>query len=105
MYRDKNPELVKLREHGRARPHRDRTHYLREKKYGVDGEAFGRMFLEQQGSCKICGEFLKKPHIDHCHTTGKVRGLLCMRCNTGIGMLRESEEIMNRAISYLRETA
>jgi len=55
---------------------------------------------EQKGRCVICQEELPLC-IDHDHETGKVRGLLCRLCNAGIGMLRESPEVLRRAIAYL----
>lgn len=62
-----------------------------------------------KGCCEICGDSLvdsmstKSYHIDHDHRTGEVRGLLCHYCNTGIGLMKEDEEIMLRAITYLKE--
>jgi len=41
--------------------------------------------------------------VDHCHSTGKVRGLLCSNCNRGIGMLQERVDILQNAIDYLKE--
>jgi len=63
-------------------------------------------FLDiQQGCCAICSKDFGETsyHIDHCHTDGSVRGLLCSNCNTGIGLLQEDETIFNNAIQYLRE--
>jgi len=63
------------------------------------------MLLEQQEfSCAICGEKHtegKKLQVDHCHSTGKIRGLLCHRCNKGLGFFRDSADSLNRAIDYL----
>jgi hypothetical protein len=74
-------------------------------KYGVTKEFLIELYQKQEGKCKICGE---KPstqrglHIDHCHTTGSVRGLLCHGCNVGIGAMKENPEILSKAIEYLR---
>jgi len=76
--------------------------------YGLTPEQYDVM-LEAQGSCcAICAA--KKPggrtklfFIDHCHTTGKVRGLLCMRCNTGLGLFLDNPRFLSKAIDYLRE--
>jgi len=74
-------------------------------KYGITPEQFDEMVKAQNGCCKIC----EKPqdrvlHVDHCHETGKIRGLLCSTCNTGIGQFKEDPEIMKKAIEYINET-
>lgn len=59
--------------------------------------------MEQQGCCKICGKPTEKLVVDHKHDeSGKVRGLLCRLCNSGIGHFQENESIMVAAIAYLR---
>ena len=53
--------------------------------------------------CKTHSDLLPRNlAVDHCHTTGKVRGLLCTNCNIGLGMLKDSSEILNLAIKYLK---
>jgi len=59
------------------------------------------MYESQSGKCAICGDAQEMLVVDHDHTTGTVRGLLCHKCNQGIGLLRESKEIMQNAIAYL----
>jgi hypothetical protein len=81
--------------------------------YGITKADYDRMFLEQDGVCAICkqpeiakhgnGE-TKALHIDHCHTNGNVRGLLCTRCNYSIGGFKDSVEILTNAINYLNGT-
>lgn len=62
--------------------------------------------LETRGSrCPICGEIDESPYIDHCHKTGKVRGLLCQRCNTALGFLRDNPRACLRAAIYLQSAA
>lgn len=67
---------------------------------------YNRLVAEQSGRCAICGittqENNKAFAVDHCHTTGKIRGALCNNCNTGIGNFLDSEELLNKAIEYLR---
>ena len=58
--------------------------------------------LNASGVCHICGDPLTTPHVDHCHTTGLVRGILCNNCNTGIGMFRDNPELLRAAIDYLQ---
>ena len=74
------------------------------RKFGISWAEYETMFLLQGGVCAIC----KKPEqqekrlaVDHCHDTGKVRGLLCSMCNTAIGKLNDSVELLQRAIEYL----
>lgn len=75
--------------------------------YGITTEDYNRMLLEQNGVCKICGRTethakKKKFNIDHNHITGKVRGLLCNRCNVGLGKFKDDIEILKKAIGYLQ---
>lgn len=74
--------------------------------YGIDLEEYDRMYAEQKGNCLICGEHYSPGGkgglvIDHCHTNGHVRGLLCMSCNTGIGHLKDDIQRLAKAIDYL----
>jgi len=87
-----------------ARPQLDRW-ASRNYKYGVTKEYLVTLYEKQDGKCAICGEIPKTErglHVDHCHTTGVIRGLLCHGCNTGIGALKEDVEIFSKAIKYLR---
>lgn len=74
-------------------------------KYGVTKEFLVDLHKKQNGRCAICGEIPKTErglHVDHCHETGAVRGLLCHGCNTGLGAFKDSSELFIKAISYLR---
>lgn len=80
-----------------------RTSYY--KRYGIDLHIFERMIDDQDDRCAICREkFLKMPYVDHCHKTGKVRGLLCMKCNTGLGCFGDDSALLSNAMKYLCET-
>ena len=73
-----------------------------QKLLSIDHETFALLLTKQDGRCAICGVRPKrKLHIDHCHSTGRFRGLLCSSCNTGIGLLRDSPAILRSAINYL----
>jgi hypothetical protein len=79
--------------------------------YGVTREQYDAMVEEQGGRCKVCGTDQPSTHprkthwcVDHCHTTGRVRGLLCDNCNRGIGLLKDCPEVLSRAAAYLRGT-
>lgn len=76
------------------------------RKYNLSMDDYNKLLQLQNYSCAICKT--DKPggrgifHIDHNHKTGKVRGLLCHGCNTGIGLLKESIDVLQNAITYLK---
>lgn len=74
--------------------------------YGITPEIYDEMFISQGGSCKICGEHQltqkKRLNVDHCHKTGKVRGLLCHKCNKALGLFKDSSEMLDIASQYLK---
>ena len=71
--------------------------------YGITVEQFKSLLILQNNKCGICEkEFKKIPCIDHNHKTGKIRGVLCSSCNSGLGSLGDSPEIINRAINWLQ---
>jgi hypothetical protein len=63
------------------------------------------MLVMQDSKCAICArhidELPKTLDVDHCHTTGKVRGLLCGKCNMGIGYFQDNTKTINKALAYL----
>lgn len=75
-------------------------------KYKISNNDYNLLFNIQGGKCRICkshqSELPKKLAVDHCHTTGQVRGLLCSRCNLGIGLFKDSIENLTEAINYLK---
>lgn len=79
------------------------ANFLMMKRYGITLEEKARMIEAQGGLCLICE---KKPakHVDHCHETGKVRGILCFSCNRGLGKFEDDPSLMERAITYLAAT-
>lgn len=92
------------RERYRNDPTRD-LNAKRKYRYGVDGEMFGQMLVEQHGLCAICGEppGRNRLHVDHCHESGAVRGLLCARCNQGLGFFRDDPSLLAKAMRYLKK--
>jgi len=82
------------------------AHHLRNR-YGIAPEDRDQMIEDQDGKCKICGDKLdmgKFTHVDHCHVSGKVRGVLCLACNNGIERFKDSVDIMEKAIQYLQQS-
>lgn len=123
-YRARNREKVaaynrewrrKNREHYNAYRNawrkKNRIRYLEQRKwvrlksaYGLSKEEYLELLDRQKGGCAICKT---KPGskllaVDHCHRSGKVRGLLCSNCNTGLGLLGDSKRLLAKALSYLR---
>ncbi len=93
-----------------ANPEKVRGYLL--KKYGITLDEYTRILKSQRYNCAICklketattkaGKTMKLA-IDHCHTSGKIRGLLCSGCNRAIGYLRENPESCIAAAAYLRK--
>lgn len=77
--------------------------YYTKHRYGVDKTEYSALFRIQRGMCAICNKppGKKKLGIDHDHITGKVRGLLCDKCNTGIAFLNEDSSLLVSAAVYL----
>ena len=77
------------------------------KRYGISIEKYEQMLINQNYRCKICGSTdpgHKKKHfsVDHCHKTGKVRGLLCTSCNLALGYLKDDVIILKSCIDYFQ---
>lgn len=94
-------EINKLRKQ-QGKPSRKKTNYNR---YGITMKWYDDAFKIQDGRCAICyGVSDNKKSalcIDHCHTTNKVRGLLCNKCNLGLGHFKDNLDIMKSALLYL----
>ncbi len=100
-YRDRNKERFAEVSRRKQLKHR----------YGITLEEYENMLNKQGGCCAICGSEENNTRgkrrgwnfaVDHCHTTGAVRGLLCNNCNRGLGLLGDTQEGLNRALNYLR---
>lgn len=93
VWNSKNPESLKAsRERAKA------------KSYGLTVQEM-RKLLENK-RCAICNSLFSKTkhkHIDHCHKTGKVRGLLCSNCNHALGKMRDDPILLRNAANYLEE--
>lgn len=70
-------------------------------KYNITTEEYDKMLAEQDYRCAICKGSLEMDRIDHCHKTGKVRGILCNDCNLGLGLFRDNKDYLKSAIEYL----
>lgn len=76
--------------------------------YGILKTDYFELWKKQRSRCAICAvpfhTLIKRPQIDHCHETGKIRGLLCSRCNLGLGNFSDNPKLLQRAIKYLKKT-
>lgn len=71
-------------------------------RHGLTKDQFNQMLENQAHKCLICETDIDKTsHIDHCHGTGKIRGILCGKCNKGLGQFEDNIELMKKAIKYL----
>ena len=86
----------------RKNPKRFRGYRLKTK-YGMSLAEFERRVASQDGKCLICGLAELKMVVDHDHETKAVRGVLCGNCNSGIGLLKDSIEVLTSAIRYLKK--
>jgi hypothetical protein len=116
-WRKNNPEKVaKQREAARkstekwrkANPGklRDREERRQLKRRGLTISQFKEMVAAQDGKCAVCRKVprgKRRLHVDHCHKTGMVRGLLCHHCNMAIGLLEDSPRRLRSAIRYLEQ--
>lgn len=93
----KNGGAQKFNDYRRDWQYRDR--------YGITLEEFNVMRERQGGRCAICHKpdetKKKRLHVDHCHDTGEIRGLLCGKCNVGLSNFRDDPEVLRSAIAYL----
>ena len=74
----------------------------------ITQEEYDFIYAKQKGCCAICGKhesnvLRNRLNIDHCHSTGKIRGLLCHHCNAALGHLEDSIDNLTTAISYLKD--
>lgn len=113
-YRDEN--LDKVRESQR-RSRNSNPRVYRNKQllwtFGITLEQYEQMLEDQGGVCAVCGKTENEIHpqskkvrnlnVDHCHQTGRVRGLLCNSCNRGIGLLNDDPAVLRQALAYLEK--
>lgn len=98
----------KQKEWRQANPRRSKDHHLKGV-YGMPLGSYDTMLAAQNGKCALCAEAEKSSrgdlHVDHCHETGRVRGLLCHHCNIGIGNFKHDVRLLEAAIAYLNRTS
>ena len=88
--------------YNRRNGHSYQTDYLRFNLTGCDKETYENLVKESNNTCYICGKEQKRQlSVDHCHKTGLIRGLLCGKCNMGLGLFNDDLELMQKAITYI----
>lgn len=93
-YRARHPERIKQHE----------RKYGLKRKFGITVEDYDSLLVAQNGQCAVClSESDTTLHVDHDHTTGAIRGLLCSQCNTGLGLFYDDVDRLRQAIRYLEE--
>lgn len=78
-----------------------RSHLHLKRKYGMTVDDLDAMWDRQDGCCALCGDPVIDWVIDHCHTSGKVRGILHHKCNVILGMAQDDPALLRRAAEYL----
>jgi arsenate reductase-like glutaredoxin family protein len=107
---NRDPEDVKRRaKESRKKYFQENKEYFRKYnlkwKYDLTTEQYNQLLNEQEYKCKVCNKLLgtgRNVHIDHDHTTGKVRSILCRKCNTALGMVNDDIAILQNLINYLK---
>jgi len=104
-YRVKNREELNgyRREWIEQRPGKEKDYYLKSL-YGISLEEYNKILENQGGVCAICEKLNDKMHVDHCHETGAVRGILCMPCNTSLGIFGDNVIGIKKVLEYLEKS-
>ena len=105
---DRDKEKLKKRTlaYQRRNPEK-RFYYGMKQKYGISKKQYDEL-VTHNPVCNICGKFnsnnrtKNKLCVDHYHITGKIRGLLCDKCNKGIGLLEDNVQLLEKAVEYLK---
>lgn len=107
IYYLENKEELKLRQRlwYKNNPEK-RFAQLLKKDYGMSVAEYRKLERKQKGLCKLCKceeTHYRRLSVDHCHKTGRVRGLLCNNCNRGLGLLKDNVTVLKRAVKHLGE--
>jgi len=76
----------------------------RKREFGITHDDMQKMLDDQENKCKICETGVDfGSAVDHCHKTGKIRGILCRKCNLGLGAFKDNIDFIEKAIKYLEK--
>lgn len=107
-----NPNYRRVRDPNKVKEYRSsdplyKRKFQLQKVYGLSWDEYQELYNAQKGTCPICFGFLELTSpdtvVDHCHNTGKIRGLLCRKCNMALGLFSDNIQNLNRAAKYLGE--
>ena len=105
-WRKNNPEDFKKKTHDYYWSGKGWENHLRNT-YGITTQEYSELFINQNGCCKICGvhqiELRRKLEVDHNHTTGRVRSLLCGKCNKLLGFVEKNTQCVLIMLDYLKD--
>lgn len=97
--------LLKQKEWSKNNPDSIKSNHLKFS-YNLSLSVYKELYSKQEGCCACCGKhestLSKKLGVDHCHTTGKIRGLLCNICNLALGYAKDDVRILANMIEYLK---
>lgn len=113
-YRQRNSQVIDARCKEWRKKYFERHPYKQfeyriKSEYGITAHQFHEMIIEQENKCALCEKYFNHNGtktnfgIDHCHKTGKVRGLLCYQCNSAIGYVKESTTTLEKMIAYIKK--
>lgn len=101
-------KLLKYHTEGGKEKQKERSFRALMRSYGITEEIYEQERIKQNYKCCLCGADEKDQHhgrlyVDHCHETGKYRGLLCNLCNVALGSFKDNVEVIKKSIEYLNE--
>jgi N12 class adenine-specific DNA methylase len=99
-YNEKNKDRIK-EYNSRTKEYQKNINLKR--RYNITEEEYKTLLESQQNCCDICKIKVDELCIDHCHKTGKIRSLLCHKCNTAIGLFSEDTKVLQNAIEYIQK--
>jgi hypothetical protein len=103
-YYFKNKDKIDLRRKLYIQNNQDKFKGYQLKRYGLTVEEYNKILTNQNNQCAICKKsFIKTPHIDHDHQTGKVREILCITCNSILGYANDDIQILINCINYIKK--
>ena len=102
--------LDKYHNNGGKQAQKQRSFRALMRSYGITEEVYEQERIKQDYKCFLCGSpEAEQPHgrlhVDHCHETGKYRGLLCNLCNVALGSFKDNVEVIQKAVEYLNENS